>query len=271
MVSDKRKKWKKEYDKRPYVKLKRQEDFLEWRKNGRLIDFKKEDKREYNDLTKQVLIGSLLGDGCITLVYKRGVRYGECHCMKQKEYLLWKKKIFEKDFKNCFNYREYTQGHKSYKMCRLHFDDISLYPYYTLIYKNGKKQITSELLNQIDERALAVWYLDDGSLGKSVTVTISVVGYGNKSCERFVKWMKKKYKIEFIIMKTKVGNVLRLRKKESLKFIELIKPYVQVKCLKYKISVKENIAKSREYYQRPEVKARIKEYQQRSKGKVKGI
>jgi len=43
---------------------------------------------------KQVLLGSLLGDGRVGIYpkYKNAI-FVESHSLKQKEYLLWKKKI----------------------------------------------------------------------------------------------------------------------------------------------------------------------------------
>ena len=47
------------------------------------------------------------------------------------------------------------------------------------IYKNGKKTITRKLVNRLDKRAIAIWYMDDGSLSnrkdKNGTVTASVL------------------------------------------------------------------------------------------------
>ena len=52
-----------------------------------------------NNEVKQVLFGSLMGDGCLPKESKGvNIRFSEKHSFKQKDYLLWKKNIFEREF-----------------------------------------------------------------------------------------------------------------------------------------------------------------------------
>lgn len=250
----------KEYGQRLEVK-RRQEDLRnEWRKNGKIIDFKEEDKREYNHEVKQILLGSLLGDGCISLSGKRSIVFVEGHSIKQKEYLLWKKEIFEKEFN--VGYREYTHSNTwGGEKCSIRFSDISLGFYYKNFYPNGKKIISNEMLDMMDEMALAVWYQDDGSLSRGCVCRISTLGFDDESCKNVVEWMSKKYDINFIVDKVKRNfndvvreyNCLRARKEDSLKFIELIKLHIHP-SLVYKMDIKKSIENQHKYFQIPEVK-----------------
>lgn len=42
---------------------------------------------------QQILFGSLLGDGHVTNETKP--RFSEAHCLRQKDYLMWKKSIIQ--------------------------------------------------------------------------------------------------------------------------------------------------------------------------------
>jgi len=55
---------------------------------------------------EELMIGSLLGDGCITKDYQYSFRYIEAHSFRQKDYLLWKNKVFN------FHFKEYQKKPK---------------------------------------------------------------------------------------------------------------------------------------------------------------
>ena len=120
-------------------------------------------------LTKQqsaVLVGTILGDGFLQKTGEKNARLRLEHGEKQKEYILWKGKIFGKLF----------QG-KPFQMRRLHPKSKRVYGYWRwqssaapvlgewrkYFYPNGKKIIPANIKKFLaDPIALAVWYMDDG-------------------------------------------------------------------------------------------------------------
>jgi len=224
------------------------------------------------NLTKQFILGSLLGDGSLNKKYHK--RYSEIHSIKQKEYLKWKKDIFEKDFK--VKYREYTRKN-GYKECGLWFSDNSLKKIYQLIYINDRRTITKKLLNQLNHIALAILHQDDGNLNGTI-LKIAVCNFSDKECNLLINWIKTKYNINFIFYKSKnknkLYNMIKLNKEEIPKFINLIKKYIHP-SMNYKINLEESIKKKSKktkiYHQKPEVRRRrneqSKKYRQTTKRK----
>lgn len=110
-----------------------------------------------------LLAGTLLGDGSIGKNRENDfARYHSTHGMKQKEYACFKEMLFghcngketRNDYENGF-------GNMLYGSC-----SKSMFPkhVYDIFYKNGKKKVTQEWLDLLNEFGLALWYMDDGSI-----------------------------------------------------------------------------------------------------------
>ncbi len=118
-----------------------------------------------NEEVKQVLLGSLLGDESLN-INKGGKNafYREVHSQKQKDYLLWKN-----GFLKFFNTRSYEYSIDDKRTNKTYYSillwsktHLILTHYCKVLYKNLRKTISEELLNQINVFGLAVWYMDDG-------------------------------------------------------------------------------------------------------------
>lgn len=110
-----------------------------------------------------LLAGTLLGDGSLGRNGENELaRYNSTHGMKQLEYANFKEMIFG----NCRG-REYTNDYEKGFGNRLYSSrSKSMFPkhVYEIFYKNGKKKVTQEWLDLLDEFGLALWYMDDGSI-----------------------------------------------------------------------------------------------------------
>lgn len=120
---------------------------------------------------EQVLIGSLLGDGCLTYMGKTSVNvsFTEKHSLAQEKYLLWKKQILDNSFnikvlygtttKTLFNRKTPP---KTYYYCMIRTNNSSdLTKIYPKIYFNNKKN-PKFLLDNLKDLGLAIWFCDDG-------------------------------------------------------------------------------------------------------------
>jgi recombination protein RecA len=115
---------------------------------------------ELKDRCKEIILGSLLGDGSLR-IYKpyRNARYSFRHSVKQKEYFFWKvNKLKEISSKNCV----WKQKDRKFRHQSLAVE--SLTKLYYLTHLNGKISINRKWLNKLTPLSLAVWWLDDGSL-----------------------------------------------------------------------------------------------------------
>lgn len=182
-------------------------------------------------IREQIILGSLLGDGCI---YKndRWLRYVECHCLKQKDYLLWKNSIL--------NFRFYEYKNRVMVCKQKNKLDNNLKLYHNLFYGNGRKNITQKILHKLKPLGLAVWYMDDGTYNYSnKSIKICSQSFDLEGHRIIKEWLNNNFSIHSIIkpVKSPIGTknyALFLTSKGSKRFIELILPYVH-NSLKYKI------------------------------------
>jgi len=110
---------------------------------------------------QSILVGSMLGDGSLQRTGSQTARYLEHHSIEQRAYLDWKvqewgpfaSSVSPSDKGVYRGFRLITHG------CR------TLLPFWELFYPKGKgaKTFTKLSLEWVDELALAVWLMDDGS------------------------------------------------------------------------------------------------------------
>jgi hypothetical protein len=117
-----------------------------------------------NEIQRNLLIGSIIGDGEITKIYPNSRRknhsYREHYGVKQEAYRIWKSEFFP----NLLYLTKKSSTLRS-KSCALFTE---LYPHF---YEKNAKQIPLQLLKLCTSPyLLAVIYLDDGSLSISTRV-----------------------------------------------------------------------------------------------------
>src|SRR5687768_14914014 len=113
-----------------------------------------------SDDQMKLILGSLLGDGSLrySSVHNAAFRVG--HGERQRDYCEWKQSMLA------------PYAHKMGRTGNgIGFDTIPMRQLATLrdaVYAvEGRKTVTRELLAQLDERAFAAWYCDDGTYGGS--------------------------------------------------------------------------------------------------------
>jgi phage recombination protein Bet len=117
----------------------------------------------------QILLGSLLGDG--TLASQKGrngcTYFSEAHSEKQSEYLLWKSKNLSTFNPTIFTYKVKVKG-CNYDVVKMTTKSCSYF--YNLrkdFYKDGKKIVSKDILNQLNDLGVAIWFMDDGNFKKT--------------------------------------------------------------------------------------------------------
>lgn len=195
------------------------------------------------NVVKQVVLGSLLGDGHIRQkMYKDKPCNAHLiinHCKEQKEYLEWKNLLLGPYGGNVLKTKreQYLLTGKSHP---------HMNPFMELV--GRPKTITRKLLNQLDELGLAIWYQDDGTLGieyhkrldgtygiKRRRIAIATDGFSLKEQQIIQQYFKVVWDIDVSICRIK-GSQYRLTMNytNAQKFVALIEPYI-VPCMKYKI------------------------------------
>ncbi|SHH69765.1 LAGLIDADG DNA endonuclease family protein [Caloranaerobacter azorensis DSM 13643] len=215
-------------------------------------------KRKYNEniknyslnqIQRNILVGSVLGDGNLSLYGRsKNAHYREHGSNKQIPYRKWKAQMLSQlDFKFSKNGKLYSPSHPIYTNL------------YNEFYNNKVKTITKENIKLLDHPiGLACLYMDDGSLVLNVSankksnkiyITPHVYLYSlNFTMEENIilkNHIKEQFGIEFKLKKRPDGNnyILEIGKRnELMKFINLIKPYVeQIHCMTYKIDIKKRL------------------------------
>lgn len=196
--------------------------------------------------SRNLLIGLLLGDGTISNnnVFKLS------HCGEQKDYLEWKIKqlndcgLRNNGLKEYISSKGYNEGKKVY------YTQLNIIPFVKVLrrvfYKPCKKLGNRKLLNRLSAREIAIWYMDDGHINYRKTKD-RVHGFYIKiaTClpkeelQIIIDYFKEIWNIQFYMFhegKKEDSYSLCCGTKEGLKFIDIVKPYVeQVESMKYKI------------------------------------
>lgn len=178
-----------------------------------------------NEIQKQILIGTIIGDGCLfTGKYARFHRINLAHSIKQKKYFMMKYEIIKdlvlSEPKESVEHDKRTN--KNYYSIRLQSKASPLYTeLYNVWYKDKKKVILLNEIEKIDKLGLAVKYFDDGSFIRNAG-NIAMNDYDFESVDNFRKVMYKKFNILTTLQKRK--NIY-IPKKEFINFKEIIMPY----------------------------------------------
>lgn len=190
-----------------------------------------------NDL-KQLLIGSLLGDGCFCSAgtTTKNMCLSIAHSEKQKEYLEYKWEILDK-YNLVSPIVEYHIHNKRYShelvgyrfKSRLHpiFTNIRL-KYYD---SNGHKRVFKEFVKDIDALGLAIWYMDDGYVTKNSCI-LSTCSFTLEEQSLLANILLDKFDLHFTVGKH--DNSMYLQAKDFPKFVELIKGFV-IPSMQYKL------------------------------------
>lgn len=196
--------------------------------------------------SRNLLIALLLGDGTISNnnVFKLA------HCIEQKDYLEWKiKQLNEAGLRNN-GVKEYISS-KGFNVGKtVCYTQINIIPFIKVLrrvfYKPYKNIANRKLLNRLDTKGLAIWYMDDGHINYRKTGN-KIHGFYIKiaTClpkedlQIIIDYFKEVWDIEFYMFhegRKKDSYSLCCGTKQGIKFIELIKEYVnQVPSMKYKI------------------------------------
>lgn len=195
-------------------------------------------KTKFNKESRNLIIGMLLGDGTISNNYVFKLSHG----YKQKEYLEWKINLLnEYGIKNN-GLKEYisTCGYNLGTI--VYYSQMSVIPFMKVlrrvIYKPIKNYANRKILNRLTPLGLSIWYMDDGCINIRKTgdkihgfyIRIATCLYKEQN-QVIIDYFKEIWGISFYQFKEgRPGNntySLCCGTQEGVKFIELIKPYVE--------------------------------------------
>lgn len=198
--------------------------------------------------SRNLLIAMLLGDGTISNNYV----YKLAHAESQLDYLQWK-------IKQLNNAAIRNNGVKSYIKTKgygvgatVYYTQLSIIPFIKVLrrifYKPIKILGNRKLLNRLDAKGVAIWYMDDGHInirrnkdGRPMGFYIKIATcLPREQVQTIIDYFKEVWNINFYMFhegKKEDSYSLCCGTKEGLKFIDIVKPYVsQVPSMIHKIT-----------------------------------
>lgn len=189
---------------------------------------------------QEVLLGSLLGDASISPTSPGSARLHEGHSLDQEAYLRWKAQIFSPYLspRGVYPHQKKSKGGVMYKgVSFLTHASPFFWPYYEKFYPNGgPKVFPPDLPDILTPRALAVWYMDDGSLRSNYHPSISF-GLGQESLKTALKALRKLgFRPSLYRDHRHKTYEIRFPNPQDVKFFDMIRPFVPP-CMEYKLPV----------------------------------
>lgn len=117
-----------------------------------------------SDEQEQVLIGGLMGDGCLIGRRTAGAwpYYSETHCDAQHDYLLWKAEVLKPFRPRLAQAKPRTGRPGAWQMTTGHQPSFADYRH--AFYPDGIKVVPQIAFERLKPQGIAVWMMDDGSV-----------------------------------------------------------------------------------------------------------
>lgn len=215
-------------------------------------------KVPFDNQQKELIFGTLLGDGCIA-EHGRNNKSNRLligHCEKQKEYLLWKKEILG-NFVNTIRRTEDLRGNSiMYSFATVTHNEFKFFR--KLFYENNKKVIKEEMIHYLTPLATAVWVMDDGSrYQEKNTMRISTDSFSEDENHLLEYFLKHHFDLNAKVCEYERNNrkfyYLSFNVRNAALLSDVIRPHV-IDCMKYKLCPNRPSTTKR---QAPEIKKEV--------------
>jgi phosphate starvation-inducible protein PhoH len=189
--------------------------------------------RGLNEDQKQVILGSYLGDGSITTHGDNRFRLRIIHGIKQQDYCSWKASMFGVQIKDIEK-----NGFSQKPAVKFSTKCFSLKE--GLFNSGIKTECPDWVLEKLDWRGIAIWYMDDGSF-QSNTAQIYTCSFNDETQAKFVNKFKSlgiECKIKECYSKSRGKSYKNLvfNVENTTKLLEKIAPYLHENLL-YKTNI----------------------------------
>jgi uracil-DNA glycosylase family 4 len=186
----------------------------------------------------QVLLGSLLGDACISSTGQ----FLENHSIQQAAYLKLKARVLNGFRPQVKEYLAKSQNGKTYQSLSMGLaKTYYLHDLREEWYPNNKKDFPITALEKLDNFGLAIWYMDDGywrtktkdgQIRKSIDVEIALGNITPETAQKVVKYFETQGYRTYAVFKSTWR--LFFRYGEGIRFLENIAEYIPA-SMRYKL------------------------------------
>lgn len=205
-------------------------------------------KTKITKQSRNLLIAMLLGDGTI----QNNNVFKLAHCEQQHDYLEWKiKQLNEAGIRNC-GLKTYISSCGYNKGKTVVYTKLNTIPFIKVLrrvfYRPNKIIANRKLLNRLDAKGIAIWYMDDGHInirrdkdGRPMGFYIKIATcIPKKELQTIIDFFLEEWGVKFYMFhegKQEDSYSLCCGTKEGIKFLNIVKPYVsQVPSMMHKIT-----------------------------------
>ena len=179
---------------------------------------------------KQIIIGKLLGDGCLEttngITYRLKIEHGE----KQKDYVSW----LYQEFKDLSPSKPKFKLHKSStrKTYKKYWFNTSYSPslrfYGQQFYPEGKKVVPRLIHRWLTPLSFAVWFMDDGSIKSKECKgkILNTQSFSKEDIKRLQSAIWNNFQIKTTLRKQKDGIQIYIPAGEYKKFKRVVQKYI---------------------------------------------
>jgi len=195
-------------------------------------------KAKLNKKQREIIVGKTLGDGCLESIYNgRTVKLRIEHSLNQKDYVDWTYQQLQNLVATSPKIKIQNIKGKDYK--KYWFNTLSfgfLRFYYQQFYVDKKKIVPKLIHKWLTPLALAVWFMDDGSIKSKECKGkyFNTQGFDNLSIKILQDALKRNFQISTILRKRREGKQIYIPAKEYDKLKTIIGKYV-IPSMKYKL------------------------------------
>lgn len=188
-----------------------------------------------------VIIGSLLGDArleCRSAGIRHPItaRFRVHHGERQRAYVFWKYGILKNFVSQKPREIIWDNPKRNLRETSWYFHTRSSQAFgiiHGYFYHNGLKTLPEHIGQFINPKALAIWFMDDGS-NNGNNCTISTHSFSLEEQKRISRIFKEKFEITARMVKDRTKFKIALGVREYQKFIRIIQPHI-ASSMNYKI------------------------------------
>ncbi len=190
------------------------------------------------DRQREIIVGTILGDGHLeTQTEGRTYRLRIMHAASQQKYIEWLYRELSTVAASSLHEKKIVVNGKEYRA--YWFDTLnssSLRFYAHQFYPQGKKRIPKTIARLLTPLALAVWYMDNGSIKSHETRgrILNTQGFQKEDVECLIEALQKKFNIHSRLRKQKEGFQIFIPSEEYDALVKILEPHF-IPSMKYKL------------------------------------
>lgn len=187
---------------------------------------------------QEIIVGTILGDGCLEFNGNVGTRLQIKQCSKHKDYVFW---LYRRLKNLCKSRPKQRKDNNQWYFSTRHLKELT--SFYELFYINKKKSIPKNIPKLLNSPlSLAVWYMDDGTLDFIPKVHCCPLlcsdNFTFKEARLLVNSLKRNFGIESnvknYLMREKLHPRIYIKSVTRDKFFSIIRKYI-LECFNHKL------------------------------------